>query len=110
MRPEIFQADLTRGDFSPSGMFGATDEPTHLQLSNHRDGGGQVVLAIHNCRKVVIGAINGPAVGVGATMTLGMDIRLTWKGAKMGFVFVRRGELVKICISFKFIKSYAIAN
>src|SRR5687768_6957640 len=41
-----------------------------------RDGGGQVVLRIFDCTKPVIGAINGPAVGVGATMTLPMDVRL----------------------------------
>src|SRR3954468_14934752 len=56
-----------------------------------RDGGGQVSLRIFDCTKPVIAAINGPAVGVGITMTLPMDIRLAVEGAKIGFVFTRRG-------------------
>jgi len=56
-----------------------------------RDGGGRTTLAIFDCPKPVIAAINGPAVGVGVTMTLPMDIRLASKKAKFGFVFARRG-------------------
>jgi enoyl-CoA hydratase/carnithine racemase len=56
-----------------------------------RDGGGRVVLRIYDSLKPVIAAINGPAVGVGITMTLPMDIRLAADGAKIGFVFARRG-------------------
>jgi enoyl-CoA hydratase/carnithine racemase len=56
-----------------------------------RDGGGQVTLRIFDCTKPVIAAINGPAVGVGATMTLPMDIRLASDQARIGFVFTRRG-------------------
>jgi enoyl-CoA hydratase/carnithine racemase len=56
-----------------------------------RDGGGQVALRIFDLTKPVIAAINGPAVGVGITMTLPMDIRLATVGAKIGFVFARRG-------------------
>jgi enoyl-CoA hydratase/carnithine racemase len=56
-----------------------------------RDGGGRVVLRIYESLKPVIAAINGPAVGVGITMTLPMDIRLAAHGAKIGFVFARRG-------------------
>ncbi|MBY8826151.1 crotonase/enoyl-CoA hydratase family protein [Sphingomonas colocasiae] len=56
-----------------------------------RDGGGLVSLRIFNCRKPVIGAINGAAVGIGVTMTLPMDIRLTSEDARFGFVFARRG-------------------
>jgi enoyl-CoA hydratase/carnithine racemase len=48
----------------------------------------------------VIGAINGPAVGVGATMTLAMDIRLAADTAKFGFVFARRGIVPEACSSF----------
>ncbi len=60
-------------------------------LDEHRDGGGQVTLRIFECRKPVIAAINGPAVGVGATMTLPMDVRLASSAARIGFVFARRG-------------------
>ena len=56
-----------------------------------RDGGGQVTLRIFKCLKPVIGAINGPAVGIGATMTLPMDIRLASDSARFGFVFAARG-------------------
>jgi enoyl-CoA hydratase/carnithine racemase len=56
-----------------------------------RDTGGTVVLRIFDSLKPVIAAINGPAVGVGVTMTLPMDIRLVADDAKLGFVFVRRG-------------------
>jgi enoyl-CoA hydratase/carnithine racemase len=56
-----------------------------------RDGGGRVSLRIFDSTKPVIAAINGPAVGVGITMTLPMDIRLVAEGAKIGFVFTRRG-------------------
>ena len=55
-----------------------------------REGGG-FVGAIYNCRKPSIAALNGAAVGVGLTLTLPMDIRLAADGAKLGFVFARRG-------------------
>ena len=56
-----------------------------------RDGGGKTTLSIFECPKPIIAAINGPAVGVGVTMTLPMDIRLASEDAKFGFVFARRG-------------------
>ncbi len=56
-----------------------------------RDTGGLVTLRIFRCLKPVIAAINGPAVGIGATMTLAMDIRLASETARIGFVFARRG-------------------
>src|SRR6202451_3453847 len=56
-----------------------------------RDGGGRFTLRVFASTKPVIAAINGPAVGVGATMTLPMDIRLASEDACMGFVFARRG-------------------
>lgn len=65
-----------------------------------RDGGGQVVLRIFESRKPVIAAINGPAVGVGATMTLPMDVRLASEAARFGFVFTRRGLVPEACSSW----------
>jgi enoyl-CoA hydratase/carnithine racemase len=56
-----------------------------------RDPGGMLTLRIFRCTKPVIAAINGPAVGVGATMTLAMDIRLASADARFGFVFAARG-------------------
>ena len=56
-----------------------------------RDGGGKTTLAIYECSKPIIAAINGPAVGVGVTMTLPMDIRLASDKARFGLVFARRG-------------------
>jgi enoyl-CoA hydratase/carnithine racemase len=56
-----------------------------------RDTGGRVTLAIFRCLKPVIGAINGAAVGIGATMTLPMDVRLASSSARIGFVFGRLG-------------------
>jgi enoyl-CoA hydratase/carnithine racemase len=65
-----------------------------------RDGGGQVTLRIYDCTKPVIAAINGPAVGVGATMTLPMDVRLASDTARIGFVFTRRGIVPEACSSW----------
>jgi len=65
-----------------------TEEPIQ---SGVRDTGGKVTLAIHACPKPVIAAINGPAVGIGATMTLAMDIRLVSTKARIGFVFGKLG-------------------
>jgi enoyl-CoA hydratase/carnithine racemase len=65
-----------------------------------RDGGGILTLRIFRCTKPVIAAINGPAVGVGITMTLPMDFRLAVAGAKIGFVFARRGIVPEACSSW----------
>jgi enoyl-CoA hydratase/carnithine racemase len=87
-------ADLGRG----GSTFDATDETRAAERADFetvdgvpRDGGGYVSLRIAASRKPVIVAVNGPAVGVGATMILPADIRLAAESAKFGFVFARRG-------------------
>jgi enoyl-CoA hydratase/carnithine racemase len=65
-----------------------------------RDTGGRVVLSILQCTKPVIAAINGDAVGVGATMTLPMDFRLATEEARIGFVFARIGIVPESCSSW----------
>jgi enoyl-CoA hydratase/carnithine racemase len=65
-----------------------------------RDGGGLLTLRIFESLKPVIGAVNGPAVGVGVTMTLPMDIRLASDAARFGFVFARRGIVPEACSSY----------
>ena len=80
-------ADLGSG----GGTFdegGGEKAPT---METHRDGGGLVTLRLYDCKKPVIAAINGAAVGVGITMTLAMDVRIGVPGSKVGFVFARRG-------------------
>jgi enoyl-CoA hydratase/carnithine racemase len=66
----------------------------------HRDGGGTVSLRIFESVKPVIAAFNGPAVGIGVTMTLPADIRLASTQAKFGFVFARRGIVLEAASSW----------
>ncbi len=66
-------------------------------ISGVRDTGGRVVLAIYDCLKPVIAAINGAAVGIGATMTCAMDIRLVSEYARVGFVFNKIGITPEAC-------------
>ncbi|QDZ08143.1 enoyl-CoA hydratase [Sphingomonas panacisoli] len=95
-------ADLSGGsatfDYAKRGNdFGHASSPLRPDGSvdyDHpgvRDGGGMLSLRIFQSKKPVIGAINGAAVGIGATMTLPMDFRLAADGARFGFVFARRG-------------------
>ena len=79
---------------SPSSSAAAEKEKTP------RDGGGILALRIHALRKPIIAAINGASVGMGATMTLPMDVRLASVKARFGFVFVRRGIIPEGCSSW----------
>jgi enoyl-CoA hydratase/carnithine racemase len=82
------------------GSGGGTFDRGAARLSEYRDGGGEVSLAIFGSRKPVIAAINGSAVGVGITMTLPMDLRVVAEDAKIGFVFARRGIVPEACSSW----------
>ena len=83
-----------------SGGGGTFDNTARDTLETHRDGGGLVALRIFESKKPIIAAINGPAVGVGITMTLPMDVRLASTAARMGFVFARRGIVPEACSSW----------
>lgn len=74
-----------------------TPQGDELNLNEIRDSGGEVVLAVYNCRKPMIAAINGAAVGVGVTMTLPFDFRLCSHKARFGFVFTQRGIVPESC-------------
>ena len=89
-------ADLVDGP----NTFNYSEEGNRLSNDDHRDGGGLVALRIFRSKKPVIGAINGDAVGVGATMTLPMDIRIASESARFGFVFSRRGAVPEACSSW----------
>jgi len=82
--PDGFITEADAGLLNPDGT-------VDYGSSSARDGGGRLTLRIFRCLKPVIAAINGPAVGIGVTMTLPMDIRLASHEARFGFVFVRRG-------------------
>ena len=89
-------ADLSRGD----DTFNYEKRGELRDDGLNRDGGGLVVLRLFECKKPVIAAINGPAVGFGATMTLPMDIRIASTEARIGFVFARRGVVPEACSSW----------
>jgi enoyl-CoA hydratase/carnithine racemase len=87
-------ADLSSG----GKTFDYADQPQGID--DHRDGGGLVSLRIFEMKKPIIAAINGPAVGVGVTMTLPMDVRIASSSARFGFVFARRGIVPEACSSW----------
>jgi enoyl-CoA hydratase/carnithine racemase len=98
--------DLAGGEENVFGIDGSL-RPTVADLRDRfddpaiqrgaREPGGKLALAIYECKKPVIAAINGPAVGIGATMTLSMDIRLASTKARIGFVFGKLGIVPEAC-------------
>ena len=106
-RGRAFCAGMDLSTAGPEGqqsnVFGLDEslEPTLADLQERlddpeivhgvRDTGGRVTLAVYDCTKPVIAAINGAAVGIGATMTLAMDVRLMSSTARVGLVFGRLG-------------------
>ncbi len=82
-------ADLTPDD--GKHVFASGEAVSDLSDTRVRDGGGLLTLRIYQCKKPVIAAVNGAAVGIGVTMQLAMDIRLASETARFGFVFARRG-------------------
>jgi len=84
-------------DLSPEGgtLEGRSSTASADDAEAHRDVAGRITMPLYDLKKPVIAAINGPAVGVGITMTLAMDIRLASENARMGFVFTRRGIIAE---------------
>lgn len=93
-------ADLSAGGSTFDGRAQGGGEGDGDGPPVRRDGGGLVTLRIFRSLKPVIAAVNGPAVGVGATMQLPMDVRLASTEARFGFVFSRRGVVPEACSSW----------
>jgi enoyl-CoA hydratase/carnithine racemase len=91
---------LGAGTFDHEAVKDVPGEREVFEDGMPRDGGGTVALRIAQSLKPVIAAINGPAVGVGVTMTLPMDIRLAADNARFGFVFARRGIVTEAASSW----------
>jgi enoyl-CoA hydratase/carnithine racemase len=89
-------ADLSAG----ATTFDVRERASAVGIEGQRDGGGRLALRLFACKKPLIAAINGPAVGVGVTMTLPMDVRLASSDARFGFVFARRGLIPEAASSW----------
>lgn len=111
-------ADLSAGsktfDYAERGPSGASPVQPNGEINwSHeavRDGGGLLTLRIFECLKPVIAAVNGPAVGVGVTMQLAMDMRLASEAARFGLVFARRGIVPEACSSWFLTRAVGISQ
>ena len=91
-------ADISGGPAAFESTPEDKDEPAAAEPP--RDGGGRLALRIHDLKKPIIAAVNGASIGMGATMTLPMDVRLASSVARFGFVFTRRGIIPEGCSSW----------
>ncbi|KAL6922906.1 hypothetical protein FSHL1_000178 [Fusarium sambucinum] len=98
-------ADLQVG-FAPLMAHKESEE----SMSRYRDQGGQVALAMTNCTKPTIVAVNGPAAGFGLTITLPAAIRVAWSGAKLALPFARLGLTLESCSAFFLPRLIGLAN
>src|SRR6202012_3261245 len=103
--------DATKRADRPERNAGSISDP-HFDWSDERvrDGGGRLTLEIFECLKPVIAAVNGPAVGIGVTMQLAMDVRIASETARFGFVFARRGIVPEAASSWFLPKIVGIAQ
>jgi enoyl-CoA hydratase/carnithine racemase len=89
------------GDLAPAeATFDAVVLGRATNVHDHVETGGPLAMSVFRSRKPIIAAINGPAVGIGITMTLPMDVRLATPGCKLAFPFVRRGIVPDACASW----------
>jgi len=101
--------DATQRSDRPERNAGPVDQ-VNWSDERVRDGGGRLTLEIFECLKPVIAAVNGPAVGIGVTMQLAMDIRIASEQARFGFVFSRRGIVPEAASSWFLPRARAIAK
>jgi enoyl-CoA hydratase/carnithine racemase len=104
-------ADLEGGDsLSLEGVAKEKASGDGIPWDSLRDSGGVITLRLFDSKKPLIGAINGAAVGFGATLTLPMDVRLCSDKARLGFVFTRRGVVPEACSSWFLSKAVGIST
>ncbi|HLX37979.1 MAG TPA: crotonase/enoyl-CoA hydratase family protein, partial [Candidatus Binataceae bacterium] len=102
--------DRTASAEAPSRATSKNEADINWSDESIRDGGGLLTLRIFKSLKPVIAAVNGPAVGVGVTMQLAMDVRLASESARFGFVFARRGLVPEAASSWFLTRAVGISQ